>query len=356
MTQTPDTTQLPSPYQVSSGHPGVDRDNVLRVWRECGIALEADQAAARYDWFYSQNPLGNAQINFLTTTNPEERIGFLGVGLRALCIAGKMISAGVLVDFVVDSRHRIALPALMLQRYGHKRALESMAVLYGIPDTKAVAIMKRLGSHVCLDLPCYVRVLRTRPYLQRYMPSWCAIPLAWCLDSVDRAFTWTRMLSSSRVGEWRDTFDTSFDRLWATVPKQGLCIGGRNCDFLRWRFGGQLSRRFRVFVVRAPNSAEIHGYFVCEQTQDVMFVKDCLHVGSATQLRESLLLLCAAARRAGAVSVNLQVTPVGDFPRALHATFFKQRSKRMFVAIANESVREQCVAAQWYVTPADEDV
>jgi hypothetical protein len=130
----------------------------------------------------------------------------------------------------------------------------------------------------------------------------------------------------------------------------------RNRQFLRWRFGAQLDKHFRIFAVRRPGADELCSYFVCEYSQGVAIVKDCLHVGSEVELRDGLLLLCSAARRDGATSVNLQVTPIGDFPRALRTAFFRQRSKRMFVAVANPAVREQCVAAQWYVTPADEDV
>jgi hypothetical protein len=188
------------------------------------------------------------------------------------------------------------------------------------------------------------------------MASWCAIPLALCVDSVDRSITALRLVFSRVVGEWLDNFDARFDRLWDAVPKKDLCIGVRDRKFLQWRFAAQQDRRFRVFAVRRSGADELCSYFVCEFSQGVAIVKDCLHVGSEAELRNGLLLLCSAARRDGATSVNLQVTPIGNFPRALHAAFFRQRSKRMFVAVANLAVREQCVAAQWYVTPADEDV
>lgn len=357
MTQVPNTTAATGPsYQALDGDPVVDRDAVLALWRHCGLAPIAKEAAARYDWFYLQNPAGKAQVNLLTAANSKEHIGFLGVGARNFCIAGESQSAGVLVDFVVDPKHRIAMPALMLQRYGQQRALQSMAVLYGIPDTKAVAIMNRLGNHVRFDLPLYARVLRSRPYLQRHMPSWCATPLALCVDSTDRSITGLRLLFSGVVGEWLDEFDARFDRLWEAVPKQKLCIGVRDREFLRWRFTDQQDKQFRIFAVRRVGADDLCSYFVCELLQGVVTVKDCLHVGSEAELRDGLLLLSSAARRAGATSVSLQVTPVGDFPRALRMSFFRQRSKRMFFAVANPSVRDRCVATRWYVTPADEDV
>jgi hypothetical protein len=345
-----------APYQVLAGDTVGDRDRALQVWRDAGITAGLDQDVVRYDWFYLKNPAAMAQVNFLTTASAEQPIGFLGVGPRNFLINNDQYTAGVLVDFVVDPKHRTAMPALMLQRTGQARALQSMVLLYGIPDTKAVAIMKRLGSHVCFDLPSYTRVLRTRTYLQRHVPLWCAAPLALCADTVDRLVTRSRLLFSSVVGEWLDDFDARFDRLWEAMPKKNLCVGVRNREFLRWRFGGQAHRRFRIFAVKALGSTELCSYFVCEYSQGAMFVKDCLHVGSARQLQAGLLLLCSAARCLGATSVSLQVTPIDDFPRALATTFFRQRSKRMFVAIVNESVRERCVAARWYVTQADEDV
>jgi len=357
MTQVPDTlgSALP-PYQVVGGDPVQDREHVLQVWRDCGIATMSGQDAARYEWFYLQNPADKAQVNFLTTANAEQRIGFLGVGARLFYIDGESHKAGVLVDFMVEPRHRTAMPALLIQRGGQTRALQSMALLYGIPDTKAVAIMNRLGSHVRFELPFYARVMRFRPYLLRHMPTWCATPLAWCVDNADQLITRLRLVTANVVGEWLEAFDARFDRLWDAVPKKNLCIGVRNREFLQWRFCDQPGKRFRIFAVRPRGSGELCSYFVCEFLQGMLVVKDCLHVGSSRQLRYGLLLLCAVARASGANVVNLQVTPMGDFPSALRATFFRQRSKRLFVANANQSIREPCATLQWYVTPADEDV
>lgn len=330
----------------------------LELWAEGGIASAQGAAAdrARFDWFYRRNPQGVAYVNSLAHGEHKTPMGFLGIGARRLLLGGAAVPAGVLVDFVISPKHRSAFPALLLQRKGREHAFEVMDIVYGLPDTKAVGVCKRLESHVKFDLPRFARVVRSQVYLERLVPRWVAMPLAAFSDTLDRFGMQLQLLVTSVVGGWVNEFDASFDELWAALDKRDLCVGVRDREFLQWRFAQQPYHNYRTFVVKRKGSNALLMYFVCEISKASLRVKDCLHVASDRELRAGLLLLALAGRAIGASSVEIQVTANESFGRALRRAQFLQRSQRPFFAVVGMALRERAARVCWYVTQADEDV
>ena len=342
-----------SSYEFSVGNAAEDGGAVVRVWAEGGLSAgDAKANKLRYDWFYLRNPQGQGRPNWLR--QGAQAVGFLGIGSRKVLLAGETLAAGVLVDFVVVPQHRSAFPALMLQRRGREQALASMQVIYGLPDTKAVLVCKRLESHVKFDLPRYTRVVRSGTYLERLLPRWAAKPLAVFTDTLDWIGMRLQLALTSGVGQWVKEFDASFDALWAAYGKSDLCIGVRDRDFLQWRFGDQPGRSYQTFVVR--REGELRAYFVCEIGGQTLRVKDCLALGSERELRIALLMLALAARSSRLNAVEIQIAAAPAFARALRRAQYVLRSHRPFFAVVAEAVRSRALSARWYITQADEDV
>lgn len=340
-------------YEVRPGDAHADAERVVRIWQEGGFIM-GPGARARFDWLYLGNPAGVGHMNMLYSGG--ESIGFLGVGPRRFSVDGADVSAGMLVDFVVRADHRTAVPALMLQRAGRQRATESMQFVYGLPDTKAVMVFKRLGADVKFDLPTFARVVRTKGFLARHLPVPLATLAGAMCEAGDRMLIAARLLGSGLDGAWIEQFDDRFDRLWAECAKQDTCIGVRDRAFLDWRFGRQPDKSYRIFTVTRSGSRDLLAYFVCEVIDTVLNVKDCLTVGTQHQVTQALLLLTLAARGLPVSVIHLQIATRSAFVGALRAALFRQRSQRPFFAMLQPSVREQASKAAWYVTQADEDI
>lgn len=351
----PTGTPVPPAYRLEQGVVTRDSAKAARLWRECSFGLDASQEA-RFDWFYGGSPRGEGQINFLVHATSEQPVGFLGVGQREWILDGAPVGAGVLVDFVVHPQHRTALPALLLQRQGRERALQTAQVLYGLPDTKAVAMFKRLGAQYECRLPRFARVLRSRGYLQRLLPAWLAQPLAVFTDTLDFLGMHLQLLLSRSRGEWLHEFDARFDALWARVNKQGRSIGVRDSAFLTWRFLRQPGREYRIFAVESPADGTLLAYFVCELRGETLAVQDCLFAGTEMQMRHALLRLSLAARRLGASVISIQVCGDALLPRALRLMQFVERDGRPFFATIAPPLQQRAAGAAWYITPADEDI
>lgn len=344
-------------YACAPGAARTDRDKATAIWRATGFgAQDESQQNARYDWIYLLNPQGEGEVNFLNVLGQSGPVGFLGVGARAWTVGGQPVKAGVLVDFVVHPRHRTVAPALLLQRKGRERALESMELLIGLPDVKAVPIFKRLGSAVAFDFQRHVRVLHYGGYLGRYIPRWLARIVARPAALLDGCAMRLRVLGSTLAGEWLDRFDGRFDDLWRRFDKEGRSLGVRDRQFLEWRFADQPGHRNQTFAISRRDTGELQMYFVCQRAGSALAVKDVLGVGSEAQLVRGWLLLCLAARRMGAFAVSVQIHGDDRMSCALRGAGFVVRDGRPFFAVMPSADCTATEESAWYVTQADEDI
>ena len=343
-------------YQVKSADPHTGREQALVAWREGGLggSQAGDLAQLRYDWFYLRNPQGKARLNLLFTSEAT-LAGSLGIGCRGFHIGGEAALAGVLIDFVVSPRHRTALPALTLQRKGREYALQSMDLVYGLPNPNALGICKRLATHVWLEFERLARVLRYCTYIERLLPKLLAAPAALIVDVLDLLRIRARLLPSKVRGDWVTGFDESFDSLWAELDKRDLCIGTRDRQFLQWRFSEHPGNSYQTFAVRRKSDAKLRMYFICHRSGELLSVDDCLGVGSDRELEQGVLLLCLAARKLGAASLDVSITGATPLHRALLRTNFKIREKRPFFAVIGQTLQAVASHCTWYVTRADED-
>jgi hypothetical protein len=353
---------VPTSYEVRPADPYEAREQVLAAWREGG--LESSQGPGiseqRYDWFYLRNPQGTARLSLLFNGDAS-LAGSLGIGCRDFYIGGERKLAGALVDFVVSPRHRSAFPALTLQRKAREYALQSMDLLYGLPGATAVGVCKRLASHVSLEFTRLARVLRYRSFIERILPRVLAAPAAVVVDALDALRIRARLLSSRFHGEWIAGFDDSFDALWAELDKGKLCIGTRDRKFLQWRFRERFGCAYRIFAVRRKSDASLRMYFICRSSGELLSIDDCLGVGSDAELEQGVLMLCRAARKLGAKTLDVHL--IGETPllKALLRANFAVRGSRPFFAVLGESLAQGGLPAgashcTWYVTRADEDV
>jgi hypothetical protein len=227
--------------------------------------------------------------------------------------------------------------------------------LFGVPEPKAVAIFKRLGSTTQTSLPRRVRVLRYGLYLQRRLPGWLAVPVGAIADLLDSFRLRVSLLGGALSGGWQDDFDDSFDDLSQRCAQGARCMGIRDQGFLRWRFVRQPGHRYRVFTARTRDSGRLAAYFVCERNAHTLVVKDLLADGDR-HLFEGLIRLCLAARAEGAGAISVQLLADDASVAALRRADFRERDSRPFFGLVSESWRGRPAAQAWYITQADEDI
>jgi len=333
-----------APYSIHAGDVERDREIVLGIWR--GNLGRAERLAAKYDWFYRQCPAG-APLLFLLRHDPSgEWVGAAAIGLRRLQWRGCELRAGLLADLAVAASHRTLGPALGLQRALFERAGNDFDVVYGFPNLKAVALVKRVGYVHFADMARLSRVLRHTPYLARHLPLPLARIAGWAMDAWDR-LRHARSERSAPAYEWLDAADPRL-AAGADGDRYGdALLSLRDPAMLQWRFDRAPGARPRYLRLVGADG-RTYAWFVCEFDDSTVRVQDLGGNVDAVAIAR----LIAAARALGAASVSVELT-------AAHAIWsragFVERSRRPIYARWRETLGERPPPDQIHFTSADED-
>jgi len=338
-----DAGVAPAPYSTHAGDVERDREIVLGIWR--GNLGRPGQLAAKYDWFYRQCPWGVPLLVLLRHDPSGEWVGVAAAGPRRLRWQGRELHAGLLVDLAVVPGHRTLGPALALQRALFARAAEAFDVVYGFPNAKAVAAVRRIGYGHFADIVRLSRVLRHAPYLERHLPKPLARVAGWWLDAWDGLRQWRGRPAGG--AEWLDTADRRLVAATADGIDTPDLVSPRDPVALQWRFDRAPGARVRYLRI-ADSAGGARAWFACQVEGDVVRVQD---MGGALDASAAAVLV-RSARALGARSVSIELTRVDAvWSRA----GFVERSRRPVYGHWRCASGNQPPPERIRFTPADED-
>lgn len=355
ITPAANSTPAVSEYRVERANLQTARATVIDIWRtRSEQSASAEQLAKKFDWFYQQNPQGLAHVYLLIHLPSGSAVGVLGVGVRNFTTSGRIIRAGLLMDYVVSPAHRSGYPALLLQRESQADALKHFDVLYGLPNEKAVPIFKRLGFREAGAMCRYARMLRSRYYLRDHVPAIASAMLGYGLDWWNRRRDRRHDRRSGALkGRWLSDFDRPCSEI-AEYAGAGF-LGQRDLAVMRWRFEEHPHRLYRIFGVELTATGRLTAYCVCEWRGTIVHIRDILCEQPEAHLRPMLALLADALYAEGAARISIELStqhPV--VPYLPDAGFSQRESRPLFVRWATASA--QLGSGPFHLTQADEDV
>jgi hypothetical protein len=343
-----------SRYRVTRGDPVADRARILELWERCGFA-SGERAAARYDWFYLQNPAGPGRVYLLFSG--LELVGAMGAGSREIACGRDRspLKAAMLADFVVDPAHRSMFPALQLQRVAREQELRDAQLIYGVPGDKAEPVFRRLGFSARLSSGNHARVLRSAKFVYRVLPRVPTPLVRVACGIVDRLrllLPWMLCKLAGVRGQWRRELPGEIDELWRNAAAaDGVATGVRDLQFLAWRFHPSRAD-WRVLAVTGRRGSLL-AYFVCLGKGDYLWVYDLL-LADRDAGALPLLALSLAGWGEGVNSVRV---PFGGSPRmerALSRAGYRLRDARTCFLIQAPGADAR-LPPEWWLTKADED-
>ena len=331
-----------------------DREIVLGIWR--GNLGRPERIEAKYDWFYSGCPGGAPLVVLLRHEPSGAFVGVASAGLRRMQVGGREIRAGVLVDMAVDQQHRSLGPALILQRAVLAAAAERFDAVYGFPNPKAAPVFGRVGYAKIGDSVRHVRVLRSRSYLARRMPSWLAWPLGALLDVTWRLrVRWSGGSTRGCRGQWL----ARVDRRLEAVPSGAAPVRGpvspRDGALLRWRFDEEPAGGLRYLAVEDAGGAPF-AYFACKADDQVLHVRDFwLRSWEPADVAAAAGVLGREARRAGHASISAEMLAPDRLFEGWRAAGFIERGRRPVMGKVLDAELAADAGLEWMLTPVDED-
>ena len=311
------------------------REALEQLWAESmndrRIASVRDR---RWTWLYQGNPAGPALTYAVKHVESDRIVGSASVFPREVLVEGQLCKAGVLADFVMSKRHRVAGPALMVQRSIVSTHRErGFDFLFGYPNKGAAPLFTRLRFKVVGDSTLWVKPLRTAKKLAVFLNPIAAHLIAPFANAA--LATRDAQLALSRPNHYRVTLDrrpdAAFDDLWEREKLNAPLSCARSADYLNWRYINHTTERYHVFTWQSRDRTRVHGYVIYYLHDNHVFVADLFAEHGRT---EALLLsFCRRMRRQGHDSVCVNYAGDPSFVatlRTLH--FFKRPGVRRFIA------------------------
>lgn len=346
-------------YHVEKGDPERDRSRILGLWHRAGFGSDAEECAARYDWFYLHNPAGRGRI-YLLLLESGELVGAMGAGTRVFPAtpARGQLAGSLLVDFVVEPAHRTMFPALQLQRAAREAELQTHDFFYGFPDAKAVPIFKRMRAHRQIEARDHVRVLRSAKYLAKTLPRlprWVVSMLAACADRL-RVVALRLQTSGCRVRRVpiTDAGRTHASLLMEFEGLADLAMGDRSAAFIAWRAAG--IRAGEVELYEVDRRGTLQGLFLCCRRAPELQVLDLVISTDSSRAIAGLRTLALEGWRAGLDVVRLSFGGNYAAAGALEAAGYHARGTRSGFLSARSDETAEHLPRDWWFTRGDEDV
>jgi hypothetical protein len=334
------------------------REPLLKLWSEnLQIRGDLDQ---KLRWFYLDAPSGRGEAFLLRTE--AEVVGCAGLTMRELYFRGQRARAALLADFVVDKRHRSALPALTLQRAVKRHTDGAYDLSYGLPNDGAVAVLRRIGYHELGRMARFVRVLRSASFLaRRYKRPLIGRAAAVVVDPASIGVTAARSLRErmrTRL-EWLPDFDDRFDRLWEVAQPREMIACKRSSQFLRWRFARKGAESYHIVALAARRGGELAAYAVVRNDTGEAEIADLF--GRDVDAIDALLgQLVPALYLRGYTSVSFRYLGHPHLLEVLARHWFSLREARRVVMVnfapgCPFDARLASATTRWYLTDLDED-
>jgi hypothetical protein len=346
-------------YRVEAGDVATDRERILALWQRCGIGTSAAENAARYDWFYLQNPQGRGRVYLLLVPGSDEPVGAVGVGARRFRARGARQHgfSGILVDFVVHPAHRSLYPALLLQRSACAQEFEHCGFLYGLPLARAVPVVARLPGATRFDSDTHVRVLQSAAFIRsRFprMPAWMARIAGACADAVLHTAAYTAALLSSGV-QCRPVEGQPPDcsACLEQAVDEGISVGERSPATLAWRIRAP-GRALAMCTFHDGDGAMI-GYAMHAMERGSLSVVDFLVPRDSRRARGCWLALARRASRLGAGLVRVEFGGAERVKQQLRSAGYMRWSSRPGYVIQRDGTDRQ-LDGQWWFTRFDQDI
>lgn len=350
------STTAPSLYTVHEADPTLVREAVLSIWQG-SLKHERGGHEAKYAWFYLAGDGGPPLLELLRHEPTGDWVGTCAAGRRRMVAAGQEIRGGVIVDFAVRAEHRSLGPALTLQQGLIDAGTRELDLLYGFPNPKAVAAIKRAGFSQVAELISFARVVRYGPVLARYMPR----PLAaiaggilWVAGAPVRLLR--RLLAPRTHVEWSDTADDRMDTLWRDSVHDQVAMMVRDAAYARWRFDKAPTGATRYLFVSDTASGPMRAWFATRSEAGVLRVLDFWSDDATGGMKwHRIDALLRAAATSGHVAVTLDLAGPEACLDSWRSQGFIERRRGQVFGRWSPGASEAPGAAPFFLTTSDKD-
>ncbi|HZO37498.1 MAG TPA: GNAT family N-acetyltransferase [Solirubrobacteraceae bacterium] len=323
----------------------------------------------RFAKYYDRNPHGQAALWLACESESGRVVGMAGLLTGHLQIDGQPVPVAVGADFAIEPEHRGLGPALTLQRSQLADLGErGLLFAYGCPNADSEPIVKRVGYRSVGELTRFVKVLRSRHFVDRLVPDRrLARSLGRALALIVHPLLQLRLRERrARRGQrlsvlMPPAFDERFARVWASLAQQHRITGDRTVELLNWRYDFDRDGASEYSIFAVADGTQVSGYLVYRTSNEIRHVFDLACLDSRPVIDTLLTEFLADARAERVVGISFRCLG----PRTLlterlrHFGFLaRDEDTRLHVyrAPAGPSAIDVLDRGNWYFVMGDSDL
>ena len=317
-----------------------DREALLGLWRDnLSDRSLASQLEARFAWLYETNKVHALRTYLVVHEESDAVVGCSSLVPHSVSVDGHMMAAAIGVDLAITREHRVAGPAVVLQRAVVNAVangeLGAAAFCFSYPNDGALPIVKRVGYKGIALTSHAVKPVRTGYKLEAKIPAqWLRAPVAFAGDLALRALDIGRLLRSPRLHRASvvSRADGRFDALYESVRQHIPVLGDRRAAFLNWRYADCPTREHTFFAITDRSEGALLAYAVYTQTDRTAILVDALALddGAHTAL---FVQLAAHLRALSFNSIYASFLASPSFTKTLEAGGFLLRGADRTLAV-----------------------
>jgi hypothetical protein len=247
-------------YIIFKADLNADKAMIISFWN----ANERRALEHKFNWLYKSNPEGQAEVWLIKHTTSDAIVGMTSLFPRKFFIDQKPFNMAIAGDLLISKNHRIAGPALMLQR-SLTSYIDQFKIdcIFAIPNSNAEPIFKRVGYRRLGSLFGMVKPFHTFNYLQKIgSPNSLARLIHPIFDFFLKLLSRETYFITKKLFPCQiiDQFDNRFDSLWHQFKFRTRFIGDRSPSYLNWKFLNSKTDRKILYSVLNRDKSESLGY------------------------------------------------------------------------------------------------
>lgn len=286
------------------------REAIAQLWADNmsdrHIASVIDQ---RWRWLYEDPRAAGVKTWVVQHDATRQVVGCASLCPRTLHVDGRQVRAGMLSDFAIAKAHRVAGPAIALQRKViTDSAADGTELVFGHPNRSAVPIFTRVGYRQLGTIAGWAKPLRSAKRLPEYMSPALAQMAAPVAD-IALATNDLRLLLT-HAAAYRDVVlaraDYRFDDLWERGKHGKPATVARSSAYLNWRYADFTTASYQLFAIsKRFQPRRLRGYVAWRKDRDMAWIADLFWEGGPATLRALLIRFACRMRREGLDSVHI---------------------------------------------------
>ena len=296
-------------YIISKDDLLKDRVDTIDLWmRNASVDF-----TETYEWKY-RNSQDRCSLHLMKTLNGDI-VGCAGILYRNLKIRDDTIRAGQAIDLLVDKKHRLLGPAMMLQKsILSNLSQKDLSLIYGFPNRFSEPLLLRSGYVVLGSLERWTKPLFSEAVIKSFFKTGLiAKPASYVLDFILRITSgeFTYRLPFGLIKETRMDFDKRFDKLWTAASSKFGIIAERSSDYLNWRFRDCPRKTHKVFCLLNRHD-DLYGYVVYYVKENSAVIVDMLALDPVA-LKAILMEFVKQMRIEHITSISFFIVGTGRF-------------------------------------------